>query len=73
VIDEDNVTGITVSVKEIGQDPNGRNTVVLQAANQAYSADMTYDKDTGMIMELSDSKLGVDSNEYTDLKLAQTS
>jgi len=73
VIDEDNVTGITVSVKEIGQVSKGRNTVVLQAANQAYSANVTYDKDTGMIMELSDSKLGVDSNEYTDLKLAQTS
>lgn len=73
VIDEDGVTGITVSVKDIGQDPNGRKTVVLQAANQAYSAEATYDKDTGMIMELSDSKLGVDTNEYTDLKLARIS
>jgi hypothetical protein len=32
---------------------------------------MTYDEDTGMIIAMSDSKLGVDSNEYIDPKLAQ--
>jgi hypothetical protein len=70
-IDEDLVTGITVSVKDIVQDATGRNIAVLQAANQAYSAEVTYDADTGTMIALSDSKLGVDTNEYTDLKLTQ--
>ena len=71
VIDKDPVTSITVSVKDIGQDATGRNIAVLQAANQAYSAEVTYDVDTGSMIALSDSKLGVDTNEYADLKLTQ--
>jgi hypothetical protein len=71
VIDTDQVTGITVSVKDIGRDAAGRNIAVLQAANQAYSADVIYDVDTGTMIALSDSNLGAESNEYTDLKLTQ--
>lgn len=71
VIDADQVTGITVSVKNIGQDAGGRNIVILQATNQAYSAEATYDMDTGSAIAFYDSKLGEESNEYTDLKLTQ--
>ena len=69
VIDVDDVTGITVSVKDIGRDPSGRDIVVLQAANQIYSAETTYDMSTGELIGFSESKLGTESNEYTDLKL----
>jgi hypothetical protein len=71
VIDTDPVTDITVSVKDMGQDAAGRNVVILQAANQAYSAEVTYDVDTGATIAMSDSKLGADANEYTDLKLTR--
>ena len=71
VIDTDPVTGIIVSVKDIGQDAAGRNEAILQAANQAYSAEATYDIDTGATIAMSDSKLGADANEYTDLKLTR--
>jgi hypothetical protein len=71
VIDTDPVTGITVLVKDIGQDAAGRNIAILMAANQAYSAEATYDLDTGATIALSDSTLGADANEYTDLKLTR--
>lgn len=71
VIDIDDVTGITVEVKDVCQDANGRNIVVLLASNQIYSAKVTYDRDTGMMIGFSETKLGTDTNEYTELKLAQ--
>jgi hypothetical protein len=71
VIDTDPVTGITVLVKDIGQEAAGRNIAILMAANQAYSAEATYDLDTGATIALSDSTLGADANEYTDLKLTR--
>lgn len=71
VIDTDDVTGITVEVKDVGQDANGRNIVVLSAFNQIYSAEVTYDRDTGMMVGFSETKLGAGTNEYTELKLAQ--
>ena len=71
VIDTDDVSGITFSVKNIGQDENGKNTVVLQAANKRYSAEATYDEATCIAIALSESTLDVDSNEYTNLKLVQ--
>ncbi|MDH7509405.1 MAG: hypothetical protein QHH00_08475, partial [Methanomassiliicoccales archaeon] len=43
IIDIDPITGITTKVADTGQDYSGRNLVVIQSANQAYSADMTYD------------------------------
>jgi hypothetical protein len=55
----------------MGQDAAGRNVAILQAANQAYSAEVTYDLDTGATIAMSDSKLGEDANEYTDLKLTR--
>ncbi len=68
VIDTDGVTGITVEVKDVSQDANGRSIVVLSASNQIYSAEMTYERDTGMMIGFSETKLGADTNEYTELQ-----
>lgn len=67
VIDRDDITGIVVFVKSIGQDEEGRDLVVIRAANEVYSADVTYDISTGAMVGFSESKLGAESNEYTEL------
>lgn len=71
VIDTDDVTGITVEVKDVGRDADGRSIVVLFASNQIYSAEVTYDRDTGMMIGFSETKLCAETNEYTELKLAE--
>ena len=70
VIDVDDVTGITVKVKDISHDIRGRNIAVLELTNQVYSADASYDTDTGSMIGFSESKSGAETDEYTDLKLA---
>jgi hypothetical protein len=73
VIDADEVTGITVSVKDTNYDLKGQGIVVLSAANQAYSVDVAYDKNTGAMIAFVESKAGAESNEYMDLRLSQIS
>ncbi len=72
VIDIDPVTGITVSVKDVGRDATGRSIVTLQASNQAYSAETTYDVERGVMIAFSDFKWGEEVNEYTNLQLTHT-
>jgi hypothetical protein len=71
IIDSDDVTGITVSVKDISQDDNGNDAVVIQSANEGYSGDMTYDTRTGALIGFLEFKQGAESNEYTDIRLIQ--
>lgn len=70
MIDRDEDTGITVAVKDIRQYADGRNLVVLSMANDGYSAEMTYDSDSGMMIGFDESKLGSDYNEFMNLEIA---
>jgi hypothetical protein len=71
IIDVDPITGITVTVTDIIQDYSGRDLVVIEASNQVYSTQTTYDMNTGAMIRFNEVKHGVESNEYTDLELAQ--
>jgi hypothetical protein len=71
IIDSDDVTGITVAVMDISQDDDGNGLVVIQSANEGYSADMTYDASIGVLIGFNEFKKGDESNEYTDIKLTQ--
>ena len=70
IIDIDPITGITTKVVDVDQDYSGLNLVVIQSANQAYSAQMTYDVSTGTMVSFNEIKRGAESNEYADMKLA---
>lgn len=71
VIDSDDITGVTVSVVDIRPDYDGRNTVVIQAKNQAYSAQMTYDVDSGVMVGFEALTAGELANDILRMNLVQ--
>ncbi|OPX78906.1 MAG: hypothetical protein A4E45_01021 [Methanosaeta sp. PtaB.Bin039] len=71
VIDSDDITGVTVSVVDIRPDYDGRNTVVIQAKNQAYSAQMTYDVDSGVMVGFEALTAGELANDILRMNLVR--
>lgn len=71
VIDSDDITGVTISVVDIRPDYDGRNTVVIQAKNQAYSAQMTYDVDSGVMVGFEALTAGELANDILRMNLVQ--
>ncbi|HOT07275.1 MAG TPA: hypothetical protein PLI05_01870 [Methanotrichaceae archaeon] len=71
VIDSDDITGVTVSVVDIRPDYDGRNTVVIQAKNQAYSAQMTYDVDSGVMVDFEALTAGELANDILRMNLVR--
>jgi hypothetical protein len=69
IIDKDEITGVTTTVKEVTLDANG--SVTIQAANQGYYAEATYDMDNGAMVSYASSKSGGESKEDISLKLTQ--
>lgn len=71
VIDSDPVTGIRVEVTEVGQQGN-REVVAIQVRNQGYSANLTYDVQSGRMLSYSDLVTSEETRQYSSLRLSST-
>ncbi|HOK57965.1 MAG TPA: hypothetical protein PK659_03820 [Methanothrix sp.] len=70
ILDSDPVTGITTRVVDTTRDDTGRDVAVVKSNNQAYSVEFGYDIRTGMLVSLSETKLGEEYNEYLSVSLS---
>lgn len=69
VIDSDPVTGITTRVADVTRDDTGRDIVVIVSSNDAYSAELTYDISSGLLVSFVEKKRGEEYNEYLHINL----
>ena len=71
VIDVDPVTNIRVTVTDTGRQ-GGRDVVVIQVRNQGYSAKLTFDADSGLMVGYSDLVTSEETRQYANLRLSSS-